>query len=119
VPIIEAIADGTPIKRAEIPLAMVLKYASCPKCNGKLEKLASVNAADVALIQLRGLESASPSDRIKALDLAGKYGLGTKDEVTLITPEVRSRVESTVTLIASRPQWDSADLLKQLDAVWS
>ena len=119
VPIIEQIADGVPIKVAEIPLATVLKYATCPKCNGALEKLARVDAADVALVTLRGRESASPSDRIKALDLAAKYGLGTKDEVTLISPDVRARVEATVSVITSRPSWDSADLLAHLDSVWS
>ena len=119
VPIIEQIADGTPIKVAEIPLATVLKYATCPKCNSGLEKLAALKAEDAVFITLRGKESASPSDRIRALDLAAKYGLGTKDEVTLISPDVRARVEATVQLITTRPSWDSESLLAELDKVWS
>lgn len=119
IPLIEQIADGRPIKEAEIPLVNVLRYAECPKCGGDLKKLTEVSDADTVLITLRGRESATPNDRIKALDLAAKYGLGTKDEVTLISPDVRARVEATVALIATRPTWNSPDLLTELDRVWS
>lgn len=119
VPIIEQIADGTPIKRADIPLASVLRYAKCPSCNGKLEKLATLTDADLVFVSLEGKESASPSDRVKALDLAAKYGLGAKEEVTLVSPDVRARVEATVALILTRTEWSSETLLAELDKVWS
>ena len=119
VPIIEQIADGSPIKLADIPLATVLKYATCPKCEGAFKLLDSVKPEDAILVTLRGRESASPSDRIKALDLAAKYGLGTKDEVTLISPDVRARVEATVQLITTRATWEANVLLAELDKVWS
>lgn len=119
IPLIEQIADGRPVKEAEIPLLSVLRYAECPKCQGELKKLAEVTDADVVLITLRGRESATPNDRIKALDLAAKYGLGTKDEVTLISPDVRARVEAQVALIATRTTWSTADLFSELDKIWS
>lgn len=119
VPIIEQIADGVPVKNADIPLAAVLKHATCPLCDGKLRLLETTKPEDVLLISLRGKESASPGDRIKALDLAAKYGLGTKEEITLVSPDVRARVESTVALISTRPTWDAVDLLAELDKVWS
>lgn len=119
VEIAEAIADGAPVKRATIPLASVLRFATCPSCGEKLKKLAEVRDENVPLISLEGLESAGPSDRIKALDLMAKYGLGTKDEVSVVSPDVRLRLERTVQLIAQQESWTSEDLLARLDAIWS
>lgn len=119
VQIAEAIADGAAVKDAEIPLLAVLQYAECPKCGGALKKLAEVPDTDVALIRLKARESATPRDRLSALDLMAKYGIGTKDEVTLVSPDVRLRLERTVQIIAQQESWTSEDLLARLDAIWS
>lgn len=118
VTIAEAMADGKAMKEAHIPLHVVLKHATCPVCAGALEKLAEVTDADLAVVKLRGHESVTPGDRLRALDLMAKYGLGTKDEVTVVSPDVRARVERTVQLIGQQPTWDSAALLDRLDAIW-
>lgn len=119
VQVAEAIADGAPVKRAHIPLATVLRYATCPTCGDALKKRAEVPDGDVALVSLEGLESATPSDRIKALDLMAKFGLGTKDEVSVVSPDVRLRLERTVQLIAQQETWTAEDLLARLDGIWS
>jgi hypothetical protein len=77
--VIEAIADGDAIKHVRVPLAAVWPHVHCPRCNGHVE-LTSAEAA--SLIEVTGFESASPSDRIRAIDLTAKYGLGTQQEIT-------------------------------------
>ena len=115
IPVIESIADGTPVKNVEVLVNDLLPYAACPNCGEPME---ASDAAKSALITIQAKESASPGDRIRALDLAAKYGLGTKDEVTLVSPDVRARLEATVGLVASQTQWNTDELLARLDAVW-
>jgi hypothetical protein len=55
-----------------------------------------------------------PSERIAALKLAGELGMGE----TIKASEVRSRMNAQLDLIASRPTWETGELLKALDAVW-
>jgi hypothetical protein len=117
--VIEEIADGRPVKRAEVSLLAVLKHAHCPTCGDKLKPNPETTAADLAMLTLEGLESASPSDRLKAIDLAGKYGLGTQDTVTLVSPEVTDRLERQVQIIGSRETWTRAELLDALQSVWT
>ena len=61
----------------------------------------------------------SPADRLRAIDLLAKYGLGTKEEITLVSEDVRTRLERQVSLIAARPTWTREDLLAELGAIWS
>jgi len=61
----------------------------------------------------------TPADRLRAIDLLAKYGLGTKEEITLVSEDVRTRLERQVSLIASRPTWTREDLLTELEAVWT
>lgn len=55
---------------------------------------------------------------LTAIATLARFGIGTKDELTTISPEVRMRVHQTVALIASRAKWDSEELLKALDELW-
>lgn len=61
----------------------------------------------------------SAADRLRAIDLLAKYGLGTKEEITLVSEDVRTRLERQVSLIAARPTWTREDLLTELGAIWS
>ena len=57
--------------------------------------------------------------RLRALGEANRYGLGGREELTLVHPEVTTRVQATLRLIASRPSWDSEELINELGAsVW-
>lgn len=42
-----------------------------------------------------------------------------KQQITVVSPEVRDRLDQQVALIAARATWDSSELLSQLDGVWS
>ncbi len=118
---IAAILHGEAVKRARVPLSAVLKHAKCPTCGDKLEQIAKDGAAlaDALMVELNGWESASPSERVKAFDAFNKYGIGTRDEVTLVSPDVRDRLRRTIERIASQPEWNSEALLKDLDTIWS
>jgi hypothetical protein len=51
-----------------------------------------------------------------------RYGLGSKDEVTLVSPDVLSRVKRTVDAIAGFPGLTPAQveaLLEAINPIWS
>lgn len=120
VPMLRDILRGEPIKRATIPLSAVLRHAKCPKCGGALERRPDdpAGSTPAQLVTIEGVESASPGDRVRAWDAFAKYGIGTKDEVTVISPAVRERVAKTVQVIAQQETWQSAALLDHLDTIW-
>jgi hypothetical protein len=62
--------------------------------------------------------SASIRDRRGAVDTMLKYSVGLRDEITVVHPDVQSRVEQTVALIGSRVSWSSGELLNALSPVW-
>jgi hypothetical protein len=78
--VLERIADGRPVEEVDVPLYLVLEHATCPKCKGALQ---AKDAASLMMVSIRGLRSAKPGDRTKAMDVLAKYGLGTKDETVL------------------------------------
>ena len=62
---------------------------------------------------------ASVDQRLKANEQAFKYGLGTKDEVSVVSPEVQSRVAQTVAAVTELLPADLAEpLLERLSDVW-
>jgi hypothetical protein len=67
------------------------------------------------------LTSASVPDRLKALDLMARYGLGVKDETTVrvVDPEVRARVRWMFDVVRSNETWERRALLEALMPVWS
>ncbi|MHB1097809.1 MAG: PI-PLC domain-containing protein [Gemmatimonadaceae bacterium] len=91
--ILERFADGV------MPLA-----GECPKC-GHLEPERLTLPMD-------------PADRLRAIDTLAKYGLGTRDELEVVSPDVQARLSAQAKLIASRKTWDAKALLSALDGVW-
>lgn len=75
-----------------------------------------------------GLEALLPSfiadlqsgkiNKAQGIDLLARYGIGATGTVTIVSPDVLNRLERQALLIASRPQWDSRDLLQELRDVW-
>lgn len=66
-----------------------------------------------------GKFKAYPSDRLRAVELAAKYSIGEKSELTLVSPEIVARLEHQAQIIASQPNWDSETLLAKLtEDVW-
>lgn len=119
VTVLEAVADGEVVQNAEIPLATVLQHAHCPRCDVPLKPNPNVSLADDALtVTMRGKTSASVNDRIKAIDLLAKYGLGTIRELT--TDVVRDKLVATIALVRRElPEDDAERVLQGMRAVWA
>jgi len=61
---------------------------------------------------------ADPQDRIRAIDVLAKYGLGTLRELSV--DEVRDRLRETITIIGQAlPPQQRGAVLAQLREVWT
>ena len=70
------------------------------------------------LEQIADDQAADPQDRIRALEVMGKYGLGPVRELTV--DEVRDRLRETVaTIQRSLPQAKASEILGRLREVWT
>lgn len=87
---------------------------------GKCENCGEVGEPDADWVKelLKGI-AASTDQRLKANEQALKYGLGTKDELSVVSPDVVRRLEQQVTVISGRETWTRDDLLAALGPVWS
>lgn len=111
--VLETIADGEPVQRIEVPLGVVLRSAQCPKCGEGLK----AEDADALLLTVEGRASASPGDRIKAVDTLGKYGLDARTQ--LAVDEVRDRLVRQLTVIRQALSPEAAEtLIEKLREVW-
>jgi hypothetical protein len=114
VEIIEQIADGVPMQRAAFPLAAILQHASCPRCGDNLKP----NDVMSMLVEIDGQVSASPKDRISALDLAAKYGLGTVKEIS--ADNVRDRVTKSLEIISRHVSVEQRSaIFAEMRPVWA
>jgi hypothetical protein len=57
--------------------------------------------------------------KAQGIDILAKYGIGATGTVTVVSPDVLQRLERQAMLIASRPEWDSRDLLVALREIWA
>lgn len=113
--VLEDIADGEAVQRARVPLLTVLPHATCPKCGTGL-KAKDVDGA--LLIEVNGHVSASPADRMKALDLMAKYGIGTLKEVS--SDDVRDKLRATLALLTERLGPEAAEpIIREMEGIWS
>lgn len=111
--ILAEIADGEPVVRSRVALASVLPHVTCPSCGGQLEPAESSRA-----IEIEAVTSASPKDRVYALDVMAKYGLGTLKEVSAET--VRAKVSETIELIRQQcPPELSARIYDAMRRIWT
>ena len=64
--------------------------------------------------------NAGTLDHIRFADFLAKYGLGTKEELSIVSSDVKARLIRQVQVITAALEPDAASaLLAQLDAVWS
>ena len=103
-PFLDEVLDG------KIPMQLV---GTCPEC-GKESEMDSLWAKEFA-----DRVRASVDQRLKANEQALKYGMGTKDELSVVHPDVVARLDRQVQLIAARPVWNREELLAQLSEVWT
>lgn len=71
------------------------------------------------LPKLSELADGTPDQRLRLADFLAKYGIGTTGTMTIVSPDVVSRLERQAMLIASRPEWSSRDLLLALRDIWT
>lgn len=115
--VLEAIAGGDVVQRAQVRLLDVLPHVACPNC-GEQGMAPRGDLSDALLITFDAKVSASPSDRRGAVDTMLKYSVGLKDELTVVHPDVQHRLEQTIAIIGSRETWKAAELLTVLSPVW-
>lgn len=114
--VLEDIADGEVIQKAALPLASILPHVECPNC-GEIG-VAAKDPSKVQLIQIQATVSANPNDRIKALDVLAKYGLGNAAK-TVSEEEVRDRLAATIREIqTSLPVADAEALIQRIEKCW-
>lgn len=88
--ILNEIVDGVAHEEVQVPLSAILKHAHCPKCEGKLE---AEDPAALAIVTVTGKRSARVSERVKALDVMGKYSdLATESVDTDLIQELADAV---------------------------
>lgn len=123
--IIEAIADGEAIHRTRIRVTDILPFLilECPNCGteGKelKEKLviSMANPIDDLYRTIEGTVSASPKERLQALDLAGKYGPGVVKQVGVEV--VREKVVETLDFLRENlTEADFERLRPGLKSIW-
>ena len=93
-------------------------YGMCPHCH-KDSALPEGDALEKLLDEVGEAVRASVDQQLKANEQALKYGLGTKDETTIVSSDVTTRLQRTVEVIGSRPEWRSEELLEQLNGIWT
>lgn len=115
--VLEEIADGEPAQTLELPLRNVLPHLKCPDCGGE-----DLQPKDRKAVTVQVRVSAQPNDRIKAVDVMGKYGLGESNTLQVIHPEVIQRIQGTVQTIQDFPGLSieqREQLLDAIEAVWA
>lgn len=100
----ELLATGGKRHLAQVLNGVVPLAAECEKCGHRPKRNLKIES--------------TIRDRSQVVEILARFGIGTKDEINLISPEVRMRVQQTLAVIASRAKWDSEELLAALDEVW-
>ena len=91
---LNAVIDGDVMQTVELPLGRVASLLRCPHCDrAGLDLLVSEAQASSQTVRVKA--SATVNDRLKAVDLQAKYGLGTSNETatTLKDERVLTREE--------------------------
>lgn len=116
--VVESIADGEPMQKMEVPLLSIMQHVRCPTC-GEGMKTISKDIVEIMSITIVVKASASPRDRLSAIDLAAKYGLGTREEINLISPDVIARLDHQAARFVAELSPDALAIVKQItDEVW-
>lgn len=58
-------------------------------------------------------------DHVRVAEFLARYGLGQKDEVSVVSPEVKRRLQLQVEVIGSRTEWRTEELLQQIETIWT
>jgi hypothetical protein len=108
------IADGKTRQRVRVSLYRVLMHAKCPECTAPL-----VPAQGKGLgVEIPGYATPTAADRVRAIDVLGRYGMTADRALGLVDPDVKHRLTETLTLVLSRESWPSGELITALEGIW-
>ena len=111
--ILQEIADGRPVTTYRLELRQILPHLACNHCSSPLE----LKAGAPTSVEWTVTGSASPKDRVQAIDVMGKYGLGALKEVS--TEHVRAKVAATLDVIRRLvPLELAARIVDELRKIW-
>lgn len=102
--VITDIADGKPCQTVRMSLASLSSHLVCANCG---ESEIKPDSPEAMLVEINVEVSASPKDRLAALDLMAKYGLGALKEVS--RENVQERLKATLETIRSVLGADEAE----------
>lgn len=92
----------------------VLIQLACSRCGNT-----DTTTDTVLMEKVRDEIRASVDQRLKAMEQLFKYGLGTKDEMSVVSPDVQARVAQTVQVVSDTlPPEYAEPLLAKLSEVW-
>lgn len=91
----------------------MLEHARCPKCEAELEPTGKLPPS---WIKLEAVVSASAKERIQAIEVMGKFGLGTIKEIS--GEQVKDRLRQTIDIIREEVPEVAEALLARLEPVW-
>jgi hypothetical protein len=110
-----SVVDGTPMQRIRVRVASLAPFVACATCGGSEVRPIDGEAAEA---EISVEASASPKDRLNALDWMAKYSVGTVKEVSV--DNVRDRLDRTLDLIQARVSPEQfALLVAELQPVWT
>lgn len=113
-PVLQAIADGEPVVAYRLDLRQILPHLACNHCGAALELRTGAPTSVRWTVQ----GSAAPKDRVQAIDVMGKYGLGALKEVS--TEHVRAKVAATLDVIRRLvPLELAARIVDELRRIWT
>lgn len=116
IPLLEAIADGKVIQKTRVGIVDLLPHVVCANCGEA--QIRPADPEEAAFVEIDALVSASPRDRIMALDLQAKYGLGQLKEISI--ENVRERVAATMAVIRQHVAPELyQQMLPQIRAQWA
>ena len=118
--VIRDIADGRPMVRTRVQLTDVLPHLRgmlhCASCGTDAWVVATDDGEGVS-VEIEAVGSATPRERMMALDLAGRYGLGAAKDVNV--ESVRDRMRQTLELIrAMCPPELAAEIITAIRPIW-
>lgn len=102
--VIEAMADGECVEKRQIHLREVIPHVACPNC-GEVGLTPKDEGSGMREVEV--LSSVKPKERLVAMEILAKYGLGQLKETSV--ENVRERVSKTVALARQMLAPDVAD----------
>jgi hypothetical protein len=112
--VVRDIASGKPIVKMRVMVASVAPHLTCANCG---ENQLTPKSPEDAIAEISVEASASPKDRIAALEYGSKYAVGAIKEVSV--EHVRERMKATLEVIRTHVSAEQlAAIVKDVQPLW-